>query len=98
MATPACSIGLVRFKLIEKLAYKGHVYFEPVRPDVIRLLDSLKANNHLYKDISIASDNFPTNLICEETPGDVIAVIVTAPGSIPENLIAEETPGDDVIL
>ena len=44
--------GLVMVKLKRKLEYRGHVYFENVRPLLIQnLFLFLKENNHLYHDI-----------------------------------------------
>ena len=49
---PADSNGLIIVKLKRKLEYKGHVYFEAVRSQVIRrLLEHLKINNSLYGDM-----------------------------------------------
>ena len=51
---PADSNGLVTVKLKRKLEYRGHVYFEPVRPRLIlRILQFLKKNNPLYHDTDI---------------------------------------------
>lgn len=60
----ADSNGIVVIKLKRKLEYRGHVYFEIVRPDfVLRLLQYLRSNNHLYKDVEINMDNIPNELI-----------------------------------
>ena len=41
----ADSNGIIMVKLKRKLMYRGHVYFEPVRPDVVRnVLQYLKQN------------------------------------------------------
>ena len=41
-------------KLKKKLSYRGHVYFEPVRPEIVqRVLEYLKENDHLYCNIEI---------------------------------------------
>ena len=48
---PADCNGIVIVKRKRKLQYRGHVYFESVRPDIIfRLLQYLKVNNALYYD------------------------------------------------
>lgn len=58
------SNGLVIVKLNRKLEYQSHVYFEPVHPDIVlRLLQFLKCNNDLYKDITIVPSNIPTTLV-----------------------------------
>ena len=70
---PADSNGIVIVKLKRKLQYRGHVYFESVRPDIIfRLLQYLKLNNSLYHDIEIDVKNIPSFLIedkrCDSLP------------------------------
>ena len=51
---PACSNGLLVLKLKRKLMYRGHVYFEPVRPHILfQLLNFLKENNPLYNNVLI---------------------------------------------
>ena len=50
----AVSNGLVVVKLKRDLKYRGHVYFEPVRPHIIyQALIYLKSHTKLYEDISI---------------------------------------------
>ena len=64
------SNDLILIKLKRKLSYSGHVLFEPVRPDVVKLvLDYLKQNNFLYNNIVINIDNMPVDLLClDEIP------------------------------
>ena len=51
---PADSNGLIVVKLKRDLKYRGYVYFEPVRPNVIcQALNYLKTHNKFYEDISI---------------------------------------------
>ena len=58
------SNGLVIIKLKRKLEYRDHVDFEPVRPDIVlRLLRYLKANNDLFKDVTIVPSDIPTALV-----------------------------------
>ena len=60
---PAENNGLLFVKLKRKLEYKGHVYFEPVRPEKIRdVLQYLKANNYLYADTEVDMENVPIEL------------------------------------
>ena len=48
----ADSNGIIMVKLKRKLMYRGHVYFDPVRPNVVlNALQYLKQNNHFYHDI-----------------------------------------------
>ena len=66
----ADSNGLISVKLKRKLAYRGHVYFEPVRPEYVQhALEFLKANNPLYQDVVIAIEQIPSELI---SPSDDI--------------------------
>ena len=60
----ADSNGLIVVKLKRKLSYRGHVYFEAVRPESIhKALQYLKHNNPLYSDIDIALSNIPNDLL-----------------------------------
>lgn len=62
-------------KLKRKLEYRGHVYFENVRPLMIEnLLHYLKQNNHLYHDINIELQNIPQNLI--DIPDEDRAILI----------------------
>ena len=52
---PAVSNGLIVVKLKRDLKYRGHVYFEPVRPDIVyQALTCLKCYDKFYEDKSIA--------------------------------------------
>ena len=63
--------GIILLKLKRKLQFRGHVYFQAVRPQfVIRALNWLLANNPLYRNIEIQCDNISpelTNLNCPVT-------------------------------
>ena len=49
------SNGLIVVKLKRNLKYKGHIYFQPVRPHIVyQALTYLKSYNKFYQDISIA--------------------------------------------
>ena len=64
---PADSNGVAIVKLKRKLQYRGHVYFESVRPNfIMRLLQYLELNNSLYHDIEINLGNVPNFLINEK--------------------------------
>ena len=70
---PADSNGIVIVKLKRKLQYRGHVYFESVRQDIIfRSLQYLMLNNSLYHDIEIDVKNIPSFLLedkrCDSLP------------------------------
>ncbi|CAB3982978.1 Hypothetical predicted protein [Paramuricea clavata] len=63
--------GIILRKLKRKLQFRGHVYFQAVRPQfVINALNWLVANNPLYRNIEIQCDNINpelTNLNCPVT-------------------------------
>ena len=68
---PAVFNGLIVVKLKQDLKYRGHVYFEPVRPHTIyKALTYLKSHNKFSKDISIekglsSEDMFKSSDIAE---------------------------------
>ena len=63
---PPSASGILMLKLKRKLNYHGHVYFQSVRPAVIRqALSFLKAHNHLYDKIGIDLANIPADLLEE---------------------------------
>ena len=62
---PACSNGLLVLKLKRKLMYHGHVYFEPIRPNIIaELLDYLKKKNPLYNNVTVDISQVSNELLC----------------------------------
>ena len=55
--------GIILLKLKRKLQFRGHVYFEAVRPEfVVTALNWLKANNPLHKNIQIDCANIGIEL------------------------------------
>ena len=55
--------GIILLKLKRKIQFRGHVFFEAVRPEfVMTALNWLKANNILHKDIQIDCTNISTEL------------------------------------
>ena len=55
--------GIILLKLKRKLQFRGHVHFEPVRPEfIMTALTWLTANNPLYKDIQIDCGNIDVQL------------------------------------
>ena len=55
--------GIILLKLKRKLQFRGHVYYQAVRPNiVVNALNWLKANNELYKTITIDTDRIDRNL------------------------------------
>ena len=57
------SSGIILLKLKRKLQFRGHVYYQAVRPEIIlNALNWLKANNELYKTITIDIDRIDRDL------------------------------------
>ena len=55
--------GIILLKLRRKFQFRGHVYFQAVRPHfVLQALQWLKANITLHKDIQIDVNDIDTNL------------------------------------
>ena len=55
---------VILFKLKRKLSFKGHVYFELVRPQRARAaLEFLQKVNPLYQDVSISDTNINPDLL-----------------------------------
>ena len=63
LPSPAGSNGIIIVKLKRNLQYRGHVYFESVRPNfILKFAQYLKLNNPMYHDIGVL-DNIPSFLI-----------------------------------
>lgn len=61
---PSERSGIIMLKLKRKLQFRGHVYFQAVRPQMILFaLKWLKMNNTLYSDIDIDMNNIQSNLM-----------------------------------
>ena len=57
------SSEIILLKLKRKLQFRGHVYYQAVRPEIVlNALNWLKANNELYKTITIDIDRIDRNL------------------------------------
>ena len=55
--------GIILLKLKRKLQFRGHVYFQPARPEfIMTTLNWLTAYNPLYKDIQIDCGNMDVQL------------------------------------
>ena len=62
---PAEDDGVVLVKLKRKIEFKGHVYFESVRPSFVEIaLNYLKEHNPFYSNILIDLDNINSDLLC----------------------------------
>ena len=55
--------GIIFLKLKRKLQFRGHVYYQAVRPEIVlNALNWLKAHNELYKTVTIDIDRIDRNL------------------------------------
>ena len=60
---PPDSSGIIMLKLKRKLQFRGHVYFQAVRPEVVlHALQWLKRNNELYENVAINLENIDREL------------------------------------
>ena len=83
-----------------KVEYREHVLFEPVKPRIIEsLLNYLKANNHLYRDMEIDIENLPigySNLQSGETEDNKIYIYITRNTTQPLDIIIENPVIEEV--
>ena len=92
----ADSNGVVMVKLKRKLMYRGHVYFEPVRPDVIKTaLNFLKEHNLLYRDITINISQIPDNLLALQQEPVTTGSSTDLPNASEQILEETENPLDE---
>ena len=60
---PPNSSGIIMLKLKRKLQFRGHVYFQAVRPEVVlHALQWLQLNNELYQNVAINLQNIDREL------------------------------------
>ena len=60
---PRDSSGIIMLKLKRKLQFRGHVYFQAVRPEVVlHALQWLQGNNELYQNVAINLRNIDHEL------------------------------------
>jgi len=60
---PPDSSGIIMLKLKRKLQFRGHVYFQAVRPEVVlHVLQWLQENNELYQNVTINLENIDREL------------------------------------
>ena len=60
---PPDSSGIIMLKLKRKLQFRGHVYFQAVRPEIVlHALQWLQRNNELYQNVSINLQNIDREL------------------------------------
>ena len=58
-------------KIKRKLQFRGHVYFQAVRPEIMQqVLNWLKVHNSMYKDILVNIKNIDSNLTALQNDAD----------------------------
>ena len=58
-------------KLKRKLQFRGHGYFQAVRPEIMQqVLNWLKVHNSMYKDILVNIKNIDSNLTALQNDAD----------------------------
>ena len=63
--------GIIMLKLKRQLQFRGHVYFQAVRPEFIQqVLNWLKVYNPLYKDIQVDISIIDSNLTALQNDAD----------------------------
>ncbi|XP_044166861.1 uncharacterized protein LOC122950914 [Acropora millepora] len=64
--------GIIMLKLKRKLEFRGHVYFQAVRPEVVlNALNWLKVNNPFYTNISVDIGNIGRDLTTSQQNNNV---------------------------
>ena len=67
--------GIIMLKLKRKLEFRGHVYFQAVRPQfILDALNWLKLNNPLYNNIIIDISNISANLTTLEQDDNALGI------------------------
>ena len=91
--------GIILLKLKRKLQFRGHVYFQAVRPQfVISALNWHVANNPLYRNIEIQCDNISsdlTNLNCPDTDQENIDEPLQLQSNVNRELCNEDVEEQD---
>ena len=87
--------GIIMLKLKRKLQFKGHVYFQAVRPELIQqALKWLKAHNPLYKNVVLDINNINSNLTALQNNTDYYDVDLQ---STSKNVTTDNPSDGDVI-
>lgn len=83
--------GIILLKLKRKIQFRGHDYFEAVRPEfIMTALNWLKANKILYKDIQIDCTNISTELTSIMND-EVVDHTNSSPINSPQNSLEKNT-------
>ena len=63
--------GMIMLKLNRKLQFRGHIYFQAARTELIQqVLNWLKVHNPSYKDILVDINNIDSNLTTLQNDAD----------------------------
>ena len=85
--TPPERSGIIRLKLKRKLEFRGNVYFQAVRPQLLQdALNWLKINNPLYSDIGVSNDNIDANATHLQQNEDITEHTLTPVDDADDNL------------
>ena len=93
------SSGIILLKLKRKLQFRGHVYYQAVRPEVLLYaLNWLVANNELYKTITIDIDKLDRNLTNLQNTSAVseCTINTTAQPVSDQNIITDENISEQI--
>ena len=86
--------GIIFLKLKRKLQFRGHVYYQAVRPEIVlNALNWLKAHNELYKTVTIDIDRIDRNLTTLEVSS--IRECTTSTSTDVEQLMNEQDISTD---
>ena len=93
------SSGMILLKLKRKLQFRGHVYYQAVRPEVLLYaLNWLVANNELYKTITIDIDKLDRNLTNLQNTSAIseCTINTTAQPVSDQNIIRDENTSEQI--
>ena len=91
---PPDSSGIIMLKLKRKLQFRGHVYFQAVRPEVVlHALQWLQGNNELYQNVAINLQNIDRGLssLCDHKR-EIVSGIASCPQT---GIVAGDCDGND---
>ena len=92
--------GIIMLKLKRILQFRGYVYFQAVRPQlIIQALNWLRNNNPLYSDITVDIDNIDKNLTAlEQNISEESEPLTDNLSTDKENDTSHENVGSDTTL
>ena len=88
--------GIIMLKLKRKLEFRGHVYFQAVRPQfILDALNWLKLNNPLYNNIIIDISNISANLTTLEQDDNALGINFVKIEHISTDMFKEHISNDN---